>query len=791
MQRLALVLVLAVVGGCSKDPATGGDCSEDSDCESGYLCIGGECTLVCSQNSHCSDGQVCKNGSCVPCEFDADCDDGVPCTDDSCDNGTCESAPVWGSCLIDGACYVNGAVDPAGECRTCDVNVSATVWTPKATGEPCGDTAGECAIQDTCDATGACADNGFRSAGTLCGNGPEVCSGQDTCDGSGVCQPNDLAPGTACGDGPTECSGQDTCDANGDCQPNHLAAGTDCGDGVCDACDGAGACRPNSTDHTDCPLCQMCSNGACVSQSSGQDLKGDCADRNCSEFIYGWNGATGACHAYAGTTPVSGACDGSGACAGVTASCTGMGAVAYSCDAGCRESCPTGGAVVDYDQAAEVCYTDGLPHGCGLSEICSTSGQCLYVGSCPVLYTWDGADHVFESDVFPSGKLGLQISSGFRKPYPHDNYLLRHDPAASNGSIDLRIVEERHEANYLDHVRLYTVDAPDDRTVVSEILSVLPADNIPSNELLHTVALDMANPISMVRLDTGEDVSALLAASDKQIVVLNDDNNTFEWKTLEIDLGDLSGATQIKLVIDARLVFPSTPEGYALARDLDPTNLRTRLEVQDTDGTWIVVPDTLAVLTRPKEFTRVHVMDISGIFLDGYRMRLSYLYYTFIDSIHFDVTVDQPVEVTEVPFESAFLDYHGPDARTADPHLYEFDYGVPSDRPYVAMPGHYTRYGEVTPLLAQADDEFVIFAIGDQVQLLFTDPGPAPAGKNRRFVLYTNGYYKTYKSPIDHTVEPLPFADMTNFPYEEFGESYPSDPDHATYLEEWNTRVVP
>ena len=66
-----------------------------------------------------------------------------------------------------------------------------------------------------------------------------------------------------------------------------------------------------------------------------------------------------------------------------------------------------------------------------------------------------------------------------------------------------------------------------------------------------------------------------------------------------------------------------------------------------------------------------------------------------------------------------------------DPHLYEFDYGVPSDRPYVAMPGHYTRYGEVTPLLTELDDRFVIFAIGDQVQLLFTDPGPAPAGALR------------------------------------------------------------
>ena len=71
-------------------------------------------------------------------------------------------------------------------------------------------------------------------------------------------------------------------------------------------------------------------------------------------------------------------------------------------------------------------------------------------------------------------------------------------------------------------------------------------------------------------------------------------------------------------------------------------NLRTRLEVQDADDNWVVVPQAQMVLTRPKEFTRLHVMDISDIFIsDSHKMRLSYLYLTFIDSIRFDVTADQ------------------------------------------------------------------------------------------------------------------------------------------------------
>jgi len=453
-------------------------------------------------------------------------------------------------------------------------------------------------------------------------------------------------------------------------------------------------------------------------------------------------------------------------------------------------SCPTGAAAVDYDSIAEICWSDGFQHDCPLDYACFT-GACVWVGSCPVLFTPVAGDVAFESDIFPSGKLGLVISSGFRKPYPHDQYLLRQEPRIESGRLELRVVEERHETNYLDRVRLFAVDAPKDRTVVAEILSVLPADYVAPEELLHTVSVEMSNPSSMVRLDTGEDVTPELALSDKQIVELNTDNNVFEWKTLEIDLGDVSKAHQVKLVIDARLEFPTSPAGYALANQLDPTNLRTRLEVQDPDGSWQVVPRDVAVLTRPKEFTRVHVLDITGALGSGrHKLRLSYLYHAYIDSIFFDVTTDLPVQVTEVPFRDAELLFHGTDARTDDPLLYEFVYGLPSERELALMPGSYTRYGDVTELLRSVDDRFVIFGTGDEVRIRFDDPGTPPPGLGRRFVLYSNGYYKTYKAPISLTVAPLPFAAMSNFPYDESIEHYPDDAEHNQYLEEWNTRVV-
>jgi hypothetical protein len=420
------------------------------------------------------------------------------------------------------------------------------------------------------------------------------------------------------------------------------------------------------------------------------------------------------------------------------------------------------------------------------------NGLCVYVGSCPVLYTPVGGFYEMESDIYPSGKLGLRISSGFRKPYPHDNYLLRHTPDTAEGLVELRMVEERNETNYLDAVKLYAVDTPVDKDVVSEILSVLPADNIPPEQLLHTVDQNMANPVSMTYVETGQDLSAILAQEDDQYITLNDDNNVFDWKTIEIDLGDVSGAPQIKLVFNARVEFPNTSEGYALARALDPTNLRTRLEVQDTDDSWVVVPQDVAVLTRPKEFYRRHVMDITDIFISSsHKIRLSYLYMTTVDSIHFDVTEDAPVTVTEIPFDSASLHFHGLSNQSDSTPAYVFIYEEPRDPAgnLYNMPGYYTEYGEVTPLVTDIDDMFVIFGTGDEVRIRFADPGPPPVDQSRRFVLYSNGYYKTHKTEIEHTVEPLPFAAMSTFPYDEAVESYPNDIDHLNYLSTWNTRL--
>jgi predicted CxxxxCH...CXXCH cytochrome family protein len=412
-----------------------------------------------------------------------------------------------------------------------------------------------------------------------------------------------------------------------------------------------------------------------------------------------------------------------------------------------------------------------------------------YSSSCPFLYVWDGEKFVFQTDLYGPGKLAAKGKFGYFKPNPHDYYVLETNPVAQDGQYHMRLVEERFETDYMDELKLYMMDFPVDREVYAEKPG-FGGTLEDLQDVLHTVATVKQNPVTITHINTGDDVSAQIADSDGNYLVLNNDKNLdFEYQTLELDLGDLSAAPQVKLIIDGVTVFPSTPEGTARSAQFGP---RTKLEVLDENGQWVSVPKTTAELPKPPEMKRVFVLDISDIFLtDDFRVRLTFLFKTYIDAIHFDTTQDETIVLNEIPLTSAELRSYG---MSNSVQVYEdiFNYVYEETNPnhiHEYFPGNYTRYGDVTMLLSQTDDKFVIYGLGDEIDLRFDVPAYQPLGIKRRFLMYTNGYYKDAKVDVAHTVEPLPFAAMSNFPYDEAVENYPDDPEHTQYLNEYNTRV--
>ncbi|MCP4572183.1 MAG: hypothetical protein GY838_07485, partial [bacterium] len=148
-------------------------CTIDPDCDDGLYCNGVET---------CNAG-TCQNGTAVTC------DDGVACTDDSCNEGTdsCEFTTNDANCANGLYCDGDETCDAvlgcqAGTAPNCDDGVACT-------GDSCNEGS------DSCDSTPSHA---------LCDNGL-FCDGAETCD-----------PVLSCQAGSDPCSGSQTCDEEGD-----------------------------------------------------------------------------------------------------------------------------------------------------------------------------------------------------------------------------------------------------------------------------------------------------------------------------------------------------------------------------------------------------------------------------------------------------------------------------------------------------------------------------------------------------------------------------------------------
>jgi hypothetical protein len=99
--------------------------------------------------------------------------------------------------------------------------------------------------------------------------------------------------------------------------------------------------------------------------------------------------------------------------------------------------------------------------------------------------------------------------------------------------------------------------------------------------------------------------------------------------------------------------------------------------------------------------------------------------------------------------------------------------------------------------MQNANEMFVIGRQGDQISLHFPIADlVAPAeGMERDFFLVTACFFKDEPGAWGFgwetfDVDPLPFQGMSGYPYPST-ESYPYDPEHLAYLEEYNTRVIP
>jgi hypothetical protein len=191
------------------------------------------------------------------------------------------------------------------------------------------------------------------------------------------------------------------------------------------------------------------------------------------------------------------------------------------------------------------------------------------------------------------------------------------------------------------------------------------------------------------------------------------------------------------------------------------------------------------------------VIDIAGIFPTAdHHVRIRTNLQVYWDQAVVAETIRSSTAATTVLPASADLHFRGFSRMYRrggryGPHWFDYD-SVSKMSPWRPITGAATRFGDVRPLLDEADDQYIIMVPGDEVTVEFaTPPAAPPAGWTRDFFLYSDGWIKDSDLNTAHgtTIEPLPYHAVTSYPYTP-GDAYPADSARQRYNRAYNTRII-
>ncbi len=431
--------------------------------------------------------------------------------------------------------------------------------------------------------------------------------------------------------------------------------------------------------------------------------------------------------------------------------------------------------------------------------------------SCPSLYIWNGTGYSYVTDVSNAGWLGYMgymTSNGnivYTGGNPWDNVKLDKNLLAikninANNYYEMTLFQQADELFYLDAAYLLVVDHPAGTNVYSSVTNYL---NQGLNDQIYTVnQTSVTSPVSATYVwgpsgtnAKGENVLPQISKLDGVFTPGNNGALSPSWDNiylnqLTLDLGNLSSAKQIKLVVNG-IVNWGSPVAYdnwvnsfkaAAAQGLVPNGTQitppSYMEVKYPNGTWIPVPQDRQMPIPSDSNPRTFVVDLTGLFpagLSDYQIRIVNWWNVTYDYIGVDTITQQNITVQKVSPIATLSQVWDTNSTSS---------------------GNFTRYGDVTALVQNADNMYVIGRQGDEVTLDFPVSNlTAPAkGMVRDYFFFVACWFKDppggWGYGFTFTVSPLPFMGMSGFPYT-MAESYPYDAAHLAYLKQYNARVIP
>ena len=412
-------------------------------------------------------------------------------------------------------------------------------------------------------------------------------------------------------------------------------------------------------------------------------------------------------------------------------------------------------------------------------------------GSCPMIWTWNGREFEFITDVLGVAPLGASDGEGSFFPVNHVEYV--HIPAkavqAQDGRYQIHVTEELSEASYLDQIQLYAVDHP----VGTEIFTNEKFKGPPYPEFKLFGVERRIYPIA-AHDDHGHDVLAQLTAKDQRYPdqFRRSETGVADLHTLELNFGAAAPSGQAILLLNGWVDWPDGSTFRRASQESKEGLVMPYLQVQDAHGNWITAdPDMGMPAGKPKTIV-VPVKFLSP----SRKVRIITNLCIYWDEVFLsEGASDAGVTPRLIPVLSADLHFRGFSATRIHPQRMQPDtflYGqVAHDSFWNPTPGFYTRFGPVDELLRDVDDRLVIMGSGDEINLQF-DARPfarPPAGWSRDFLLKVDGWAKDRdpNTAFSQTVTPLPFHGMSRYPYPP-KEYYPRDASHDDYQRAYNTR---
>ena len=340
-------------------------------------------------------------------------------------------------------------------------------------------------------------------------------------------------------------------------------------------------------------------------------------------------------------------------------------------------------------------------------------------GSCPMIWSWNGREFQFVTDVLGVAPLGASDGEGGYFPVDHQEYVQIPGSALKpkDGRYEIRVTEELSEVSYLDQIQLYAIDHP----AGTEIFTNEKFKSPPYPEFRLFNVQRRIYPHAATD-DHGADVLPLLTVKDQRYPdhFQRSETGVAELHTLDLDFAGEAPSGKALLLLNGWVDWPDGSTFRRASQESKSGLVTPYLQVQDSKGVWRTVNQDMGMPAGKPKTIAVPIEFLSA----SRKVRIVTNLCVYWDEIFLsENAADTDLTPKLISVDVADLHFRGfsesrIDPQRKQPDTFYYDHVLPASF-WNPTTGLYTRFGAVDSLLREVDDQLVIMGSGDEVRLQF------------------------------------------------------------------------